>query len=411
MKRVNPDVHNFKLTKHVQLSDVARVLLAATDVIDGSAFLDEAELERWLMDSCTDTNLGSRCYARRHKLRINKDVRITIGTAGGSTFRTDGEVWVRVLAMTLSGKARTIGIHAQVADIGSKCLINTAALGRDGYIMIQGDDSHGKTGSCLIGGSDSDPVVWFLDNDHFGMPILRTEGAPVHKQSRPEGLLRRLVKVLASLRLEEPGNKRVREGRAGSADGRLQARGKSGGSKSGKHWGRGRADKRASRAVHFGESDVYSLSDDATTSESSECYDSEERRWRDHGDEVSASDDSDGGGAASTSAGVRASRRGTMLMTSRKGKVVNTPGSWHNLVHAGAEKCVEGARQGEGLFNVPGNTKDKRGVDLTSEELKHFEAAASGCSGCKQLKMPKPKVSHSANAEHTIASGHGSRRD
>jgi hypothetical protein len=235
MRRVNPDVHNFKLTKHVQLADVARVLLAATDVIDGSAFLDEAELERWLMDSCTDTNLVSRGYARRHKLQINKNIRITIGTAGGSTFRTDGEVWVRVLAMTLSGKAQTIGVRAQVADIGSKCLINAAALGCDGYIMIQGDDSHGKTGLCLIGGSDSDPVVWFLDNDHFGMPILRTEGAPVHKQSRLEGLLQCLVKVLASLRLEEPGNKRVREGRAGSADGRLQARGKSGGSKSGKH--------------------------------------------------------------------------------------------------------------------------------------------------------------------------------
>ena len=42
MRRVNPDVHNFKLTKHVQLADVARVLLAATDVIDGSAFLDES---------------------------------------------------------------------------------------------------------------------------------------------------------------------------------------------------------------------------------------------------------------------------------------------------------------------------------------------------------------------------------
>jgi len=98
-------------------------------------------------------------------------------------------------------------------------------------------------------------------------------------------------------------------------------------------------------------------------------------------------------------------------MTQRTGKVVNTPDSWHKLVHAGAEKCVEGARQSEGLFKVPGNTKDKRGVDLTSEELKHFEAAASGCSGCKQLKMTKPKVSRSANAERTIASGHGSRRD
>jgi hypothetical protein len=56
-----------------------------------------------------------------------------------------------------------------------------------------------------------------------------------------------------------------------------------------------------------------------------------------------------------------------MLMTWRKGKVVNMPVSWHKLVHAGAEKCVEGARQSEGLFNVPGNTKDKRGVDLTSD--------------------------------------------
>ena len=86
--------------------------------------------------------------------------------------------------------------------------------------MVQGDDVNGRTGSCLIGGEDGDPVVWFLDNDDFGMPILRTEGAPTHRHSRPEGILRRLAKVLQGLRLEEAGAKRERKGRAGSADGR-----------------------------------------------------------------------------------------------------------------------------------------------------------------------------------------------
>ena len=217
------------------------------------------------MDSCTDTNLVSRGYAQRHKLRINRSIRITIGTAGGSTFKTDGEVWVKVLAKTISGKMRTISIRAQVADIGSKCLINTAALGRDGYIMIQGDDVNGRSGSCLIGGNDRDPAVWFLDNDNFGMPILRTEGAPTHKQSRPAGLLARLAGVLKALDVQgerrgEQGQKRGREGRGGSARGRLQSgpsgrsRSKTGGRKTGRHWGRGgEVNSRANVAVRFGD--------------------------------------------------------------------------------------------------------------------------------------------------------------
>ena len=216
--------------------------------------------------------------------------------------------------------------------------------------------------------------------------------------------------MLKILRVEQQGQKRVRESRGSSANGRLQAGGKSrsktGGWKTGKHWGRaGKADSQVNMAVCWGEdSDVYSLSDDVATSDPSECYDSEERRWREYGDE------SGSGGAASTSAGAG---RGSMLMTWRKGKVVDTPTSWHGLVHAGVEKCVESARQSEGLFNVPGNVKEKKGQDLTTEELRHFVKAANDCTGCRQLKMTKPKVPHSrsANAERVIVSSHGSRRD
>ena len=155
---------------------------------------------------------------------------------------------------------------------------------------------------------------------------------------------------------------------------------------------------------------MYLLSDDQSESEGSSCYDSEERRWREFGDETAGSEDSDGGGAVLTSAGV--GRRGSTLMTWRKGRVVNTPASWHGLVHAGAEKCIASARQSEGLFKVPGNVKDRRGHDLTSEELRHFGQAADACDGCRQLKMTKPKVrpSRSANAERSIIPGHGSRR-
>ena len=72
---------------------------------------------------------------------------------------------------------------------------------------------------------------------------------------------------------------------------------------------------------------------------------------------------------------------------------------------------MEGARQSEGLFSVPGSAKEKRGQELKSEDLKHFEAAAESCSGCKQLKMTKPKVGRSANTERGVAPGHGLRRD
>ena len=100
-------------------------------------------------------------------------------------------------------------------------------------------------------------------------------------------------------------------------------------------------------------------------------------------------------------------------MTWRKEKAINTPASWHRLVHAGAEKCVEAAKQNDGHFDVHGTGKDKKGADLSAEELKHFARAADDCTGCKQLKMSKPrKVSHSrsALAERSTGSGHGSRR-
>ena len=48
-----------KLPVTVTYAHLARVMLATNDMVECLAFLSKDELERWLMDSCTDTVLVS----------------------------------------------------------------------------------------------------------------------------------------------------------------------------------------------------------------------------------------------------------------------------------------------------------------------------------------------------------------
>ena len=172
--------------------DVARVMLATRDVLKGMA-LHSQEALRWLCDSCIDTDLVSREYAKRAGLDIDTTVRIRIGTAGGASFLTDGVATVKLPIIDVKGDNYTLKIRAHVADIGSKCLVNTAGLGRKGYIFVHGGDDKGVDGSLMMAPNGA---VFVLCQDECGMPILPTEGAPIKTSSAPAGLMRRVVGMM-----------------------------------------------------------------------------------------------------------------------------------------------------------------------------------------------------------------------
>ena len=104
-----------KLPRTVTYAHLARVMLATDDMVKHLAFLSKDELERWLMDSCTDTVLISRTYAKRHGLKIDTATRLRIGTAGGATFVTDGVVDFELMAKTLHGKMKPVKL------MGARC--------------------------------------------------------------------------------------------------------------------------------------------------------------------------------------------------------------------------------------------------------------------------------------------------
>ena len=85
--------------------DVACVMLATRDVLEGMVFNTEAL--RWLCDSCTDTDLVSRDFATKEKLDIDTTVRIRIGTAGGASFLTDGVATVKLPIIDTKGNKHT----------------------------------------------------------------------------------------------------------------------------------------------------------------------------------------------------------------------------------------------------------------------------------------------------------------
>ena len=138
--------HRWRLPVTMTHKDVARVMLATRDVLEGMMFNTDTENLRWLCDSCTDTDLVSRDFATREKLDIDTTVRIRIGTAGGVSFLTDGVATVKLPIVDIKGSKHILEIRAHVADIGKKCLVNTAGLARQGYIFVHGGDDKGADG-------------------------------------------------------------------------------------------------------------------------------------------------------------------------------------------------------------------------------------------------------------------------
>ena len=112
-------------------------------------------------------------------------MRIRIGTAGGASFLTDGVATVKLPIIDVKGDKHTLEVRAHVADIGRKCLVNTAGLGRKGYIFMHGSDDQGINDSLMM---VPNRAVFALCQDECRMLILPTEGVPVKTSSAPAGL-------------------------------------------------------------------------------------------------------------------------------------------------------------------------------------------------------------------------------
>ena len=102
--------HRWRLPVTMTHKDVARVMLATRDVLEGMMFNTDTENLRWLCDSCTDTDLVSRDFATREKLDIDTTVRIRIGTAGGASFLTDSVATVKLPIIDIKGSKHILEI-------------------------------------------------------------------------------------------------------------------------------------------------------------------------------------------------------------------------------------------------------------------------------------------------------------
>ena len=84
----------------------------------------------------------------------------------------------------------------------------------------------------------------------------------------------------------------------------------------------------------------------------------------------------------------------------RTRRVVHTPQSWHMLLHTGRKLPLATAKSSDVLFDISG--KVKVGHDLTSEDRKEFDKAASSCRICQQTKLTAPAArscQHHASAK------------
>ena len=73
---------------------------------------------------------------------------------------------------------KPVKLRGHIADIGAKYLINTAHLTHQGYIIAQGVGKDGMDGSFMM--DPDNGVIWLMSQDDYGMPILETNGAPIH---------------------------------------------------------------------------------------------------------------------------------------------------------------------------------------------------------------------------------------
>ena len=248
---------------------------------------------------------------------------------------TDGVVDFELMAKNLHGKMKPVKLRGHVADIGAKCLINTAHLARQGYIIAQGMGKDGIDGSFMM---DPDSgVVWPMSQDDHGMPILETDGAPIRVSSKPIGLITRFVEVAKRHKVTfTPITPKAHNASAQSSDA----------------------------------SDMPDLEETTTDGESMSD------------DEAESSDEAE------------LPRKAYTRRKQRMRPMIYKPKKFHELLHAGKQKTKETAVVSDALFNINGNIK--RGYELTKPDLDEFDHAHDACAICKQAKMKAPPARKAA---------------
>ena len=326
--------------------------------------VDKLKAFKFLCDSCCDTHLLSLAFVRMMNLesKIDRSVRRNIGTANeGVAFKTEGTIDLELEIRDVEGVWNTLCLTWHVADIGSKCLLNTTAPRKSEWKFVQQNNADGTDGTCLIA---PDGKIFALGGDDHEMPILPTRQAPVVAKAKPS-TLRQLAQQLLHIakygnkpKPPEPNNK--------------------------KH--------RAAVAFETG-------MDDGEDSET----DGEMPGLEDTSSEVSDSDDewqaADEGDAACMASIADEIFGGTKTGPSVRTKsVVHTPASWHNLMHAGCVLSEATAKQSKAKFKI--NGKVKIGTELNASDLAALEAARSSCLACKQTKMAAPHATRTKGRAH-----------
>ena len=96
--------------------------------------------EKWLADTCTDTDLVSAKYIECVGLtdKIDRRVRISIGTAKGpDCFQTHGLVHVPIGIRAYGNNVwHTLTIPMHVCDMEDRCLINVMGLQESGWRIV-----------------------------------------------------------------------------------------------------------------------------------------------------------------------------------------------------------------------------------------------------------------------------------
>jgi hypothetical protein len=301
---------------------------------------DSGSHERWLCDSCTDTHLVSIDYLKRVGLldKVDRTKRVSMGTAG-TGFTTQGQVRVPIKMREHGQKTwHTLELVMQAHDMGDKCLVNIMELQSEGWKVVLERNRSGQAGSFMIA---PDGVMFALHLDCNGMPILPTRGAPIATYSKPDSV-------------------------------------------------------RVNQALHTMAADAYSTGSDAEWSDSDDenpdsymAGNDDEDAW------VTESDDEEAGFAyvakavRKEAAKIREESRAQHRHKSARTRVVvHTPKSWHQLMHAGEEKSVTTALQGNARFNLGGKVKWSN--ELTDSDLEILEQARKDCTACRLTKVAAP---------------------
>ena len=282
-------------------------------------------------------------------------MRRSIGTANeGVAFKTEGTLDLELEIRDVEGVRHTLCLTWNVADIGTKCLLNTTALRKVRWRFVQQSNADGTDSTYLIAPDDK---IFALGGDDHEMPILPTRQAPVVAKAKPS-TLRRLAQHLLHIakygnkpKPPEPNNKKHRA------------------------------------AVAF-ETDTDDGEDSETDGKMPRLVDTSSEGSDSEG-EWETADDGDAACMASIADEIfGGAKKGPGVRTK---SVVHTPTSWHNLMHAGCVLSEATAKQSKAKFKI--NGKVKIGTELNASDLTTLKAARSSCLACKQTKMAAPRAS------------------